>query len=111
MEAIKASDWRRAEGLTQRERALCTVAEKMSATPTRMVEEDWQPLREMGFDDKACLEVGHIVGIFNYLTRLADGFGLALDAGTREASESGVALRPAHDAAIGKELREQKEVK
>jgi len=111
VEAIKASDWRRAEGLTQRERALCTVAEKMSATPTRMVEEDWQPLREMGFDDKACLEVGHIVGIFNYLTRLADGFGLALDAGTREASESGVALRPAHDAAIGKELREQKEVK
>ncbi len=64
-----------------------------------------QPLREMGFDDKACLEVGHVVGIFNYLTRLADGFGLVLDAGTREASESGVALRPADDAAIGRELR------
>jgi uncharacterized peroxidase-related enzyme len=110
VEAIKAVDWRRAEGLSERERALCTVAEKMSATPTRMVEEDWQPLREMGFDDKACLEVGHIVGIFNYLTRLADGFGLALDAGTRAASESGVALRPADDAAIGQELREQKEV-
>jgi len=105
VEAIKAGDWRRAVGLSERERALCTVAEKMSATPTRMVEQDWQPLREMGFDDKACLEVGHVVGIFNYLTRLADGFGLVLDAGTREASESGVALRPADDAAIGRELR------
>ena len=60
-----------------------------------MVEEDWQPLRELGFDDHACLEVAHIVGIFNYLTRLADGFGLQLDARTREASETGVALKRA----------------
>jgi hypothetical protein len=33
------------------------------------------------------------VGIFNYLTRLADGFGLQLDRRTIEASETGVALR------------------
>ena len=55
------------------------MAEKLSETPTRMVEADWQPLRELGFDDVALLEIGHIVGIFNYLTRLADGFGLQLD--------------------------------
>lgn len=41
-----------------------------------MTPEDWQPLRALGFDDRACLEVAHIVGIFNYFTRLADGFGL-----------------------------------
>ena len=58
-----------------------------------MVEEDWQPLRDLGFDDRACLEVAHIVGIFNYLTRLADGFGLQLDAGTRAAAASGVPLK------------------
>ena len=58
-----------------------------------MVEEDWQPLRDIGFDDQACLEVAHIVGIFNYLTRLADGFGLQLDAGTQKAGETGVALK------------------
>ena len=58
-----------------------------------MVEDDWQPLRDLGFGDRACLEVGHIVGIFNYLTRLADGFGLQLDAGTAAAAESGEALR------------------
>jgi hypothetical protein len=44
-----------------------------------MVERDWQPLHDLGFDDHACLEVAHIVGIFNYLTRLADGFGLQLE--------------------------------
>ena len=53
-----------------------------------MVEEDWQPLRDLGFDDEMCLEVGHIVGIFNYLTRLADGFGLVLDPETAEMSPS-----------------------
>ena len=58
-----------------------------------MVEEDWQALRDLGFDDRACLEVAHVVGIFNYLTRLADGLGLQLDADTRAAAESGIALK------------------
>ena len=90
--AIKDRRWREL-GLSPRNGALCEVAEKLSATPTRMVPEDWQPLRDLGFDDRACLEVGHIVGIFNYLTRLADGFGLRLDEQTRAAGETGVALR------------------
>ena len=79
--------------LSERQRALCTIAEKLSATPTRVVEEDWAPLRALGFDDRGCLEVAHIVGIFNYLTRLADGLGLRLDRQTEEASRTGVALR------------------
>ena len=58
-----------------------------------MAPEDWQSLRDLGFDDEACLEVAHIVGIFNHLTRLADGFGLQLDAGTEEAARTGEALR------------------
>jgi alkylhydroperoxidase family enzyme len=69
------------------------VAEKLSGDPTKMVEEDWQPLRNMGFDDQGCLEVAHIVGVFNYLTRLADGMGLLLDPETERAAETGEALR------------------
>ena len=78
--------------MSDRERSLCTIAEKLSATPTDMVEIDWQPLRDLGFDDSACLEVGHIVGLFNYLTRLADGFGLKLDPQTEEAGRTHTAL-------------------
>ena len=74
--AIANSHWREAKGLTPRELALCTIAEKLSATPARMTEDDWRPLRDLGLDDRACLEVAHIVGLFNYLVRLADGFGL-----------------------------------
>lgn len=92
VEAIEQHRWREAH-LTPRERALCEIAEKMSATPTRMVESDWQPLRDLGFSDEALLEVGHIVGMFNYMTRLADGFGLTVDPLTQEASETGIPLK------------------
>jgi alkylhydroperoxidase family enzyme len=57
-----------------------------------MTDEDWDPLRKLGFADQALLEVAHIVGIFNYLTRLADGMGLLLDAETEEAGRTGKAL-------------------
>ncbi len=95
VEAIKQKRWRELPGLAPRERALCALAEKMSATPTRMVEQDWQPLRNLGFDDRGCLEVAHIVGLFNYLTRLADGLGLRLDPMTQEAARTGIALKRA----------------
>jgi hypothetical protein len=39
--------------LSPRDRALCAVAEKLSGTPTRMTEEDWRALRDLGFDDLA----------------------------------------------------------
>lgn len=95
VDAIKHRRWRELKGLSDRERALCAVAEKLSATPTRMVEEDWQPLRRLGFDDRACLEVAHTVGVFNYLTRLADGLGLQLDRQTEAAGQTGQALQRA----------------
>ena len=69
------------------------MAEKLSAQATRMTAADWEPLRRLGFDDQALLEVAHIVGIFNHLTRLADGMGLALDEQTAEASRTGEALK------------------
>lgn len=92
MEAIKKRSWAELVNLSPRARALCQVAEKMSGTPTAMTSADWEPLRKLGFDDTALLEVGHIIGIFNYLTRLADGFGLQLDPRVAEAGETGVAL-------------------
>jgi len=68
------------------------VAEKLSAQPTRMTDGDWDPLRQLGFDDLALLEVAHVVGLFNYLTRLADGMGLLLDPETDQAGRTGKAL-------------------
>jgi transposase-like protein len=61
----------------------------------RVTVEDWEALRLLGFDERGCLEVAHIVGIFNYLTRLADGFGLELHPALTEAARSGIRLRRA----------------
>jgi alkylhydroperoxidase family enzyme len=90
--AIKGHRWHELDRLSDRDRALCKVAEKLSATPTRMTEADWEPLRQLGCDDQTLLEVGHVVGLFNYLTRLADGFGLQLDPQTVEAGTRGTTL-------------------
>ena len=60
-------------------------------------EHDGRGLREalhsLRFDEMGCLKVAHIVGIFNYLTRVADGFGLELHPALMEAARSGIPLR------------------
>jgi hypothetical protein len=58
-----------------------------------MTAESWQPLRDLGFDDEAILEVIHVVGLFNYFTRLADGVGLRLDPQVADAGRTETALR------------------
>jgi alkylhydroperoxidase family enzyme len=63
--------------------------------PTSMTEADWQPLRELDLDDEAILEIAHVVGVFNHLTRLADGLGLGLDPQTEAAARTGLPLRRA----------------
>jgi uncharacterized peroxidase-related enzyme len=91
--AIRERRWRELSSLGSRERALCEVAERMSARPTSMTEADWQPLRDIGFTDEMILEVAHVIGIFNHLTRLADGLGLELDPQTEDAARTGVPLQ------------------
>ena len=69
------------------------MAEKLSFDPLSVGPEDWESLREVGLDDEGCLEVAHIVGVFNHLTRLADGFGLRVDPATLAAASGGPPLR------------------
>jgi uncharacterized peroxidase-related enzyme len=90
--AIRERSWRELDTLTERQRALCEVAERLSAEPTSMTEADWQPLRDLGAGDETILEVVHVVGVFNHLTRLADGLGLELDPQTEAAARTGVPL-------------------
>jgi len=89
--AIHCGEWTSAS-LSQRERSLGTVAEKLSRDPPAVGPEDWASLAEVGLDDEGCLELAHIVGIFNHLTRLADGFGLRVDPATLAAAAGGPPL-------------------
>lgn len=58
-----------------------------------MTAADWQPLRDLGLDDQGLLEVGHLISIFNYFPRMADGFGIKPDPRVYEAGATGVPLR------------------
>lgn len=69
------------------------MAEKLSREPLTVGPGDWDKLRAVGLDDQGCLEVAHVVGIFNHLTRLADGFGIAVDERTLAAARGGGALQ------------------
>jgi hypothetical protein len=60
--------------------------------------EDWARVRAVGLDDEGCLELAHVVGIFNHLTRLADGFDLELDPQTLAAAAGGPPLQRARPA-------------
>jgi len=93
VEAIKRRRWRELPGLSERQRALCTVAEKMTLSPREMTAADWQPLRDLGMDDQGLLELGHLISIFAYFPRMADGFGLNLDPRLLEAAATGVPLK------------------
>lgn len=90
---MKRRRWRELAQLTPRQRALCTVSEKLTLTPKEMTAEDWQPLRDLGFDDQGLLETAHLISIFNYFPRMADGFGLIPDPKLREAAATGVPLQ------------------
>jgi alkylhydroperoxidase family enzyme len=65
----------------------------MTLTPREMTAEDWQPLRDLGLDDQGLLEVGHLIALFSYFPRMADGFGLTPDPPFREAARTGIPLR------------------
>jgi alkylhydroperoxidase family enzyme len=65
----------------------------MTLRPREMTAADWRPLRELGLDDQGLLELGHLIALFSYFTRLADGFGLKLHPMLREAAATGVPLK------------------
>ena len=74
MRAIKA-DFRNA-GLDAPMVELLAYAEKLTLAPYKIVDEDVARLKGHGWDEEAIVQATHVVGIFNYLVRLADAYGI-----------------------------------
>ena len=72
------TDFRGAD-LDSQTRALLEFAEQVSLTPYKVVDKDLDQLRQTGLNDKDIFLATHIIGIFNYLVRLADVFDLELE--------------------------------
>jgi uncharacterized peroxidase-related enzyme len=71
-------DWREAD-IDARLRAILVFADKLTLEPRAMLREDVDALREVGLDDRAILEMVQVTAYFNFVNRLADGLGVALE--------------------------------
>lgn len=66
--------------LTMKDRTMLDYAAKLSVAPSDVVEADVDALRGAGFSDRAILDVAQITAYFAFVTRLADGLGVKLEA-------------------------------
>jgi uncharacterized peroxidase-related enzyme len=73
-EALKR-DYREAE-LSEPDRAMLDYAAKLTREPARIMPEDLNRLRAVGFDDRGILQINLIAAWFNYINRVADGLGV-----------------------------------
>jgi len=76
-------DWKEAE-LTERQRAICEYAEKLTRAPASVTEADIRSLRGAGFDDPGIVNLAHVVGFFAYANRVVDGLGCDLEPGMKK---------------------------
>ncbi len=56
--------------------ALLAFAHKLSREPWKITRHDWDVLLAAGWTEAQCIEAVHIVGLFEYFNRVADGFGM-----------------------------------
>jgi uncharacterized peroxidase-related enzyme len=76
-------DYTRA-ALKSEDRAMLDYADKLTRTPGEMTRADVDRLREVGFSDRAILDIAQIVSYFAYANRIADGLGISLEDYWRE---------------------------
>jgi len=65
--------------LTDRERALCDYAKKLTEAPGNVGADDLAPLRAAGLTDKDIHDAVQVIGYFNYINRIADALGTDLE--------------------------------
>ncbi len=61
------------------ELAFLQYAEKLTLTPSEMVEEDVARMKRLGITDGEILEANQIIGYFNYANRCLNGLGVTPD--------------------------------
>jgi len=76
--AALQSDYRQAD-LSPAISAMLGYAHKLTVTPSEMVKNDVQALREHGFSDRAILDINQITAYFAFVNRIADGLGVSLE--------------------------------
>lgn len=66
--------------MTPADRQMLDYAAKLTRRPWQMTEKDVIALRELGFSDRAVLDIAQVVAYYAYVNRIADGLGVSLEA-------------------------------
>lgn len=66
-------------GLTPKQVAMLEFAEFLTVDPANMTAANVQELRDVGWADEDIIDIVHIVALFNYMVRVADGLGIELE--------------------------------
>lgn len=75
--AAVTRDYREAE-LSERERALCDYAVRLTREPAAVTEADVTRLRAAGLADRDVLDANLVTSYFNFVNRIAEGLGVEL---------------------------------
>ncbi len=62
--------------LPEQDRAMLDYVAKLTRRPQEVFAGDLDRLRQVGFDDRAILQINLIASWFNYINRVADGLGV-----------------------------------
>lgn len=65
--------------ITPAQMAMLDYVAKLTKRPADMIESDIHQLREMGFKDRAILDINQIAAYYAYVNRIADGLGVDLE--------------------------------
>jgi uncharacterized peroxidase-related enzyme len=64
-------DWRRADGLSERQQAICAFAEQLTLHPVESTEADLETLRAHGLSEHDAWDVIEVAAMYNFTNRLA----------------------------------------
>ena len=70
-----ADNWRESS-LSEKQKAICFLAEKLTLSPGKIDVNDINEVKKFGYTDKEISEIVQIISFFNYINRVADGLGL-----------------------------------
>jgi uncharacterized peroxidase-related enzyme len=65
--------------LSEADRAMLDYVAQLTLTPAAVTADDIAILRQVGFGDKAILEINQITGFFAWCNRTVDGLGVELE--------------------------------
>ena len=65
--------------MSDKHRTMLAFVEKLTVNPSGVTKDDLQTVRDAGWSERDYYDIVLLTASFNFITRVADGFGVQLD--------------------------------